>query len=228
MDVAAGRRLPKLEGERRVASEQIVQYECAVSSSFQSGAAHPQTSEDDALLDRITARDRDALAELYDRWSATVFAVALRVLGSRSDAEDIVQDTFVDVWRRAKQFEPTRGSARSWLLTIARNRSIDRLRAGRVATKAIDDGRVESNRERPRGADEQVEQQRHCHKVQAALTSLSPEQRTVLELGYFEGLTQVEIAARLGEPLGTVKSRVRAALEKLGKALSSGDMGDRK
>jgi RNA polymerase sigma-70 factor (ECF subfamily) len=169
---------------------------------------------DAALLGRVANGDRAALAELYEALGGQALAVALRVLGSRSDAEEVLQDSFVEVWTRAKSYDAERGSARAWVLAIARNRAIDRLRRrgsqARTASGAANEPGVA-------GATplELAEQRQSRERIQAALRELTPEQRQVLELGYFEGLSQSEIATRLNEPLGTIKTRVRTALQKL-------------
>ena len=169
---------------------------------------------DGALLKAVARGDRAALASLYQALAGTALAVALRVLASRADAEEILQDTFVEVWTRAATFDPQRGGARTWVLSIARNRAIDRLRRRGAVSRMVTGAAAEPT---PTGATplELVEQRQSRDEIKAALLELNPEQRQVLELGYFEGLSQSEIAARLQEPLGTVKTRVRAALQKL-------------
>ena len=175
----------------------------------------PRPVDGDAeLLARVARGDRAALAALYQALAGQALAVALRVLGSRADAEEVLQDAFVEVWTRARSFDAERGGARAWVLAIARNRAIDRLRrrgaVARLVTGAANEPTASGTTPL-----EMVEQRQARDKIQAALRELSPEQRQVLELGYFEGLSQSEIAARLDEPLGTVKTRVRAALQKL-------------
>ena len=170
-----------------------------------------------SLIGCIARADRGALRSLYDRLSGHAFAVALRVLGSRSEAEDAMQDGFLDVWTRSARFDPARGSGRTWVLSIIRNRAIDRLRTrgaiARMTDRVEADGTVGGNRG-PTPL-EQVESRVARERVQQALAGLTEEQRRVLEMAYFGGLSHSEIAAQLGEPLGTIKSRVRAAMEKL-------------
>lgn len=180
--------------------------------------------EEAALLGAVARGERDPLRTLYDRLSGHALAVALRVLGSRPEAEEVVQDAFVEVWTRARSFDGARGSARTWVLSIARNRAIDRLRTRGANARMVDGVRNEGGGPE-RGATplESAERRETRERIQEALAALPAEQRKALELGYFEGLSQSEIAERLGEPLGTVKSRVRAALEKLGSALTGGD-----
>jgi RNA polymerase sigma-70 factor (ECF subfamily) len=175
----------------------------------------PRPVDADAeLLGRIARGDRAALATLYEALGGQALAVALRVLGSRSDAEEVLQDAFVEVWTRAKSYDAERGGARAWVLAIARNRAIDRLRSRGAVARMVSGA---ANEPTVSGATplEAVEQRQARERIQAALGELTPEQRQVLELGYFEGLSQSEIAARLNEPLGTIKTRVRAALQKL-------------
>jgi RNA polymerase sigma-70 factor (ECF subfamily) len=184
----------------------------------------PKTrGDDEALLGRVARQDRAALRTLYDRWASQSLAVALRVLGSRADAEEVIQETFVEVWRRAAQFDVERGSGRSWVMAIARNRSIDRLRHRAATARLSDHARDEDALPRPPTPLEDVEQREARDRVRAALMSLQPEQRRALELAYYEGLSQSEISEKLGEPLGTVKSRVRLAMEKLATLLPAGE-----
>jgi RNA polymerase sigma-70 factor, ECF subfamily len=176
---------------------------------------------DDSLLERVARGDRRALKRLYDRFAGQVLAVGLRVLGSRADAEEVTQEVFVEVWSRADRFDPERGSARAWLMGIARNRAIDRLRRRQADSRMAEAVRGE---ERPSGPGplEDAEARELRERVRAALMSLGPEQRTTLELAYYEGLSQSEIAERLGAPLGTVKSRVRLAMDRLAQLLPPG------
>jgi RNA polymerase sigma-70 factor (ECF subfamily) len=178
-------------------------------------------ADDDSLLGAVARRDRHALRRLYDRFGGQVLAVGLRVLSSRADAEEVTQEVFVEVWSRADRFDPERGSARAWLMGIARNRAIDRLRRRQADSRMAEAVRDE---ERPRGPTpvEDAEARELRDRVRAALMSLGPEQRTALELAYYEGLSQSEIAERLDAPLGTVKSRVRLAMERLAQLLPGG------
>jgi RNA polymerase sigma-70 factor (ECF subfamily) len=170
-----------------------------------------------ALLERIARRDGRALRALYEVHSSRALAVALRVLRDRADAEDVVQETFVEVWKRAAEYDPARGSAVAWLVTIARTRAIDRLRA-RASLARAEGAAANAQLELPAAAPEAlevVEQRRARERIAAALESLPAEQRRAIELAYYEGLTHREIAARTGDPLGTVKTRVRLGMEKL-------------
>jgi RNA polymerase sigma-70 factor (ECF subfamily) len=140
-------------------------------------------------------------------------------LGTRPDAEEVLQDTFLEVWKRAGEYDERRGSLEAWVVTIARSRSIDRLRARGTAAKLA---AVAPSLSAPDPAPPQIEaaeRRQERERVQAALSSIPAEQRSVLELAYFEGLSQAEIAQRMGDPLGTVKTRIRLGMEKLAEML---------
>jgi RNA polymerase sigma-70 factor (ECF subfamily) len=150
--------------------------------------------------------DQGALGELYDRFAALANGIALRVLRDTAEAEDVVQEVFVQAWRQAARYDPGRGSPEAWLCTIARTRALDRLRRRAARREESDDGVVPGS---SRPATEAGV------AVRTALSGLPPEQRHALELAYWEGLTQTEIARKLGEPLGTVKTRIRSAMIRL-------------
>ena len=169
------------------------------------------------LMQRIAAGDQAALATLYDRYSSILYSVAKRVLTDAGAAEEILQDVFLQVWRNASRFDPQRGSLSGWLLVTARNRAIDQLRR-RVSQ---DPGTAPERLEMPgTSLEASASQNEMIARVKAALGGLAPGQREALELAYFEGLTHSEIAERSGEPLGTVKTRLRSALQALKKALN--------
>jgi RNA polymerase sigma-70 factor (ECF subfamily) len=179
---------------------------------------------DARLVRRMKAADENALGEFYDRWFPVVNCLATRMLKSAADAEDVVEETFWQAWRQADRFHPERGTVQTWLLTIARSRVLDRMRATkRLREDAIDaNPKVEtadfvSSPTDPSLAVEHAERKR---LVLAALADLPREQREVLELGYFGGLSQSEIAQRTHLPLGTIKTRVRLAMLKLRERLS--------
>jgi RNA polymerase sigma-70 factor (ECF subfamily) len=175
--------------------------------------------DDRALLERIEDGDSNALRVLYDRHGGHVLAIARRVLGGRSEAEEIVQETFVQVWRRASDYNPTRGGVAAWVMTIARSRAIDRLRALGAADRAAIRAAADDAPQAPLPA-ELAERRQLREQVGAALRKLPEEQRAAIELAYFEGLSQSEIATRIGDPLGTVKTRVRLGMRKLAALLS--------
>jgi RNA polymerase sigma-70 factor, ECF subfamily len=168
-----------------------------------------------ALLQQMASGDGDAFRRFYDRYASLVFTFALRLLGARSDAEDLLQEVFLQVWRQAQSYSPERGSPEAWLITMTRSRAIDKLRSLRrrdISPLSPDQPpRLEGGT--PVVPPTQASEAKLT--VQGVLTKLPEAQRTVLELAYFDGLTQSEIAARLGEPLGTVKTRIRVGLERL-------------
>lgn len=157
----------------------------------------------------------DAAAELYDRYAAQIYAVALRIVRDEGDAEDVVQDVFSQAWRSAGQHDRTRGSVAAWLLTITRTRAIDRIRAKRSRPDTNSGVLPDSIQASEPPVFDRLVAAQEASRVRDAMGSLSDSQRTALELAYFEGLTQVEIAARLSEPLGTIKTRMRTALSAL-------------
>ncbi|MFP2956621.1 sigma-70 family RNA polymerase sigma factor [Myxococcus sp. 1LA] len=186
--------------------------------------AVPRASDpasDRALLRQVALGGVQAMRDVYARCGGRSFAIALRLLQTRADAEEVLQEAFLEVWRRAREFDPDRGGLDAWVTTIVRTRAIDRLRAqgtvARVVEGASHQGPPVSAM--PPAPDEAASQEEARGQVQAALARLPPEQREVVELAYFEGLSQREISERTGDPLGTVKTRARLALEKLGALL---------
>ncbi len=176
--------------------------------------AAPHTSTDTELLHAIARGDESALASLYDRYNSILFGLLLRILHSRAEAEDVLQQVFVQVWRRADSYDESRGRGFTWLVTLARSRAIDRLRALDSRSRAATAAAAEAPE--PTGdasLDAFRSEQREI--VRAALSQLTEDQRRTLLLAYEEGLTQSEIAARLNQPLGTVKTRTRAGLMRL-------------
>lgn len=170
---------------------------------------------DAEIIARIYSGDEDAMALLYDRYSNVVYAVALRVLSDGSAAEDILQDVFMQLWRNPQAFNASRGSLATWLAVIARNRAIDQLRKRRPEVEAAETvisvaPELESTAERKLAIE----------KVRAVLAGMSAEQRAALEMAFFEGLTHVEIAGKTGQPLGTVKTRIRSGLLAVRKAFA--------
>ena len=175
---------------------------------------------DGDLLDRVRRREEAALAALYDRYGGLVFTVALRVLGDRDLAEEVMQDTFLRCWHGIETYRPERGHAAGWLMGIARNRAVDVLRSRQHQARLRERTSLPEPDApgEPQTADE-TDLIATGQVVAAALRDLPPAQRHVVELAYYGGLTQVEIARTLGEPLGTVKTRTRTALERLRHAL---------
>jgi len=175
---------------------------------------------DVALLQAIARGDEAALARLYDQYRVILFGLLVRILNSREEAEDVLQEVFLQVWRRAGDYDEQRGKPFTWLVTLTRSRAIDRLRAlgsrQRLATSAA--------QEQPEEASDALKETYRSEQkeiVRRALADLPEEQRRTLLLAYFEGLTQSEIAAKINAPLGTVKTRMRSALTKLRETLGT-------
>ena len=170
---------------------------------------------DKELAERLRKRDAQALAELYDRYGRVVYSLIVRVVRDGALAEDLVQETFLRVWNRAQGFDAERGALGSWLMAVARNRAIDYLRsAGGRERNALELEEVD-HPSLYRDMESDILASDKARVVRSALDKLSPRQREVIELAYFEGLTQTEMAERMGQPLGTVKTWVRAALKSL-------------
>ena len=172
---------------------------------------------DIALIERIVAREADAVGELYDRHNRLLFGLILRILRHRSEAEEVLQEVFVLVWTRAETYNVALGSPAAWLVRIARNRAIDRLRANAVRLRAVESAPAAANVDNPEAQATASEQQR---VVARALESLPADQRTLIEEAYFLGMTQSELADKFKLPLGTVKTRIRAGMQALRQQLS--------
>jgi RNA polymerase sigma-70 factor (ECF subfamily) len=171
---------------------------------------------DALLLTRVKGGDQQAMTELFDQYSGMVYSVALRVLKDPGQAEDVMQEIFFQVWRNPNAFVSGRGSLGAWLAVMARNRAIDSLRRRRP-TDSVDDVVLASSSD----LGSEVERNRMMEKVRGLLKDLPTEQQKSVEMAFFEGLTHSEIAERTGDPLGTVKTRIRSALMTLRKAISA-------
>jgi RNA polymerase sigma-70 factor (ECF subfamily) len=181
-----------------------------------SGAELKGEASDTSLVWAIRSGDESAMAALYDRYSSLVYAVALRVLGDTGAAEDVLQEVFMQLWRNPAAFDSSRGNLGAWLGVITRNRAIDGLRKRRPETD-IADVVVSVEPDMAGGA----ERARAMQKVRSALGGMPGAQRSALEMAYFEGLTHTEIAAKTGEPLGTIKTRIRTGLQTLRKVFEA-------
>lgn len=173
-----------------------------------------QEKSDAELLRAVAHGDEHAFASLYDRYSAILLGLLLRILHRRSEAEDVLQEVFLQVWQKAADFDEQRGRAFTWLVTLARSRAIDRLRSVESRDRTVVRAAQETT-ETIVEADQEAIKSQEGHVIRAALAEIPAEQQRTLMLAYFEGLTQSEIAARLGEPLGTIKTRTRSGLIKL-------------
>ena len=181
---------------------------------------------DPSVISRLVSGDESALGELYDRFGSLAYSLACAMVSDASDAEEVVADAFAQIWRSASTFDPARGNVMAWITTIVRSRALDLLRAQRRRARALeqavatgDGGSSPGLSAGPEPADRGVEQSEASIIVRRSLADLPARQRQVLELAYFGGLSQSEIAERLSEPLGTVKTRMRAGMEKLRQSL---------
>lgn len=175
-----------------------------------------ETTTDWSLLARVAQKDQEALSALYDRYSGLVFSEAKRILRDTGAAEEILQDLFYQVWRTSERFDPAKGSLAGWLLVAARNRAISKLRRKNTATEELHENSVSLAAD----LESRALQNLLIDKVRKVMKSLPENQRQVLESAYFEGMSHSEIAEKTGQPLGTVKTRIRSAMEALKKVLS--------
>lgn len=182
--------------------------------------------EDKELICAIVERNQEAVAELYDRFSSMLMALAYRILGSSQDAEEILQETFLQVWNQAGRYDPKRSSVSTWLVLIARSRAIDRLRSRQVQTRTVTAAQQEKpdSHASPTGVGDVLLHERR-QRLGEEMSKLPDEQRQVLELAFYGGSTQSEIAEQTGIPLGTVKTRTLLAMKKLRAALRD-EIGD--
>jgi RNA polymerase sigma-70 factor (ECF subfamily) len=184
--------------------------------------ANPLEATDDlALVRRVVAREEAALAELYDRYASLLLAVARRILFAGPDAEEVVQESFLQVWLQADRYDPARSSVSTWLVLIGRSRALDRLRSRQARDRAVAAAEAEPQApaDASSGGERHVLHAERRRRVREALDDLPEEQREVLELAFFGGLSQTEISTRTGAPLGTVKTRALLGMKKLRQAL---------
>jgi len=184
-----------------------------------------RAQRDRELMARVKAGDETALSDLYDRFSGTLNALALRVLRDTADAEEVVQEVFLHAWNRASTYDPKRSSVSTWLVLVTRSRSIDRLRTRQVVDRTHDQVRHQKKLHESPRASADVQKMDRRRRIDAALAGLPDEQRRVLELAYFGGMTQREIAEQTAIPLGTVKTRTLLAMKKLRAELQA-ELGD--
>jgi RNA polymerase sigma-70 factor (ECF subfamily) len=176
----------------------------------------PSAQDDAALLSLVQKGNEGAMASLFDRYSKVVYSIALRVLRDPASAEDVLQEVFMQIWRNPNGFIATRGSLGGWLAVVARNRSIDALRRKRPSEQ-VDDMALASNY----NLANEAERNSLMEKARGVIRLLPMEQRKTLEMAFFDGLTHSEIAEMTGDPLGTVKTRIRSALTSLRKAFTA-------
>jgi len=185
----------------------------------------PRDLADDRLIGALARQDVGALESLYDRYGKVAYSLAYRIVGERGVAEDVVQDAFLSVWRQAKSYRPDRGSAKTWLMAIVRNRSIDKLRSHASGSNAVSIDEVPEDFNAEPGPWQQVWNDLRGASVRDALERLPVDQKKSIELAYFSGYSQSEIAELMGVPLGTVKGRMRIGLQKLKSMLETPELG---
>ena len=187
-------------------------------------ASKAERLADEELMPRIGEKDPDAFEVFYDRHGGVAYSLAYRIVGERGAAEDVVQEAFISIWRSGARYDRARGSVRSWMLGIVRNRAIDFLRskAGRAPKLDFDDDAVLEHRPAAELTDAEALRRETAHELRGALGELPGEQSKVIELAYFGGFSHSEIATMLEVPLGTVKGRMRLGLEKIRGELAEG------
>ncbi len=174
---------------------------------------------DAELVRRMAAGDGEALGALFDRHGGRVLGLLLRMLGGSGEAEEVLQEVFLQAWTRAASFRADKGSPRGWLMVIARSRALDRLRASRAARRRDEEALAETPLVEAPAAETDLERQELGARMRHLLAELPPEQRQAIVLAFFSGLTHSQVAARLGLPLGTVKSRILMGMRKLKQGL---------
>jgi RNA polymerase sigma-70 factor, ECF subfamily len=184
--------------------------------SHQVGADGSDVDSDKSLMERVRDREQPAMTVVFDRYAGLVYSVALRVLNDSGQAEDVMQEIFLQLWRNPVSFSSTKGSLAPWLAVVARNRAIDQLRQ-RKPTEVVDEVVLAS----PANLESEAERNTMMHRVRGILREMPEEHQRSLEMAFFEGLTHSEIAAKTGQPLGTIKTRIRSALISLRKRLEA-------
>lgn len=186
-------------------------------------STHATSTIDADLLARVVKGDQQAFSQLYDRSSTLLFTLAVRILGNREEAAELLQDVYLEVWRKVSRYDVGRGTPVAWLITLTKSRAIDRLRArasrGYRATGArVEDTAVQVADPGPSPLETQTEEELRS-AVGAAVAGLPQSQQQAIELAYYEGLSHTEIATRLNQPLGTVKTRIKLGMSKLRESL---------
>jgi RNA polymerase sigma-70 factor (ECF subfamily) len=179
---------------------------------------------DEELMPLIGEKDPEAFEVFYDRHGGVAYSLAYRIIGEKAAAEDVTQEAFISIWRSGARFDRARGSVRSWMLSIVRNRAIDALRsrAGKAPKLTFDDDAILEQRPAEERTEEEAMRRETATEIRGALGELPGEQSKVIELAYFGGFSQSEISRMLGVPLGTVKGRMRLGLEKIRGELAEG------
>jgi RNA polymerase sigma-70 factor (ECF subfamily) len=190
-------------------------------AGFEQDDLKDEIPDDFELMSGIAQGDRQAFAQLYDRYSSVLYSTAVRVLNDAREAEDVLQEVFLQIWDRAGQYDSSLGKPFSWAVTLTRNKAIDRLRAARRRFKLVDDAasQVGESQVSQRAPVDDVSSGEQSKIVRSAVVGLPADQRKAIELAFFGGLTQHEISESLGEPLGTIKARIRRGLLKLREGL---------
>lgn len=175
----------------------------------------------ESLIARIAARDAGAFAAFYDRTAAFVFGLLVHILNDRPAAEEVAQEVYLQLWRSPETFDARRSSGLTWITMVARSRALDRLRSDASDKGAMQELPVRHHHEDPRSPEEDAILSEHRSRVRAALGSLPPEQRSIIELAFFQGLSHGEISQRTGTPMGTVETRIRDAIHELERTLGA-------
>ena len=174
------------------------------------------------LIERLARGDGEALGDIYDRHARRVYSLVLRIVRDQGDAEELVQEVFAQAWQQSARYAPSRGSVAAWLLTMARSRAIDRLRARRSRPDLDQPDAIPDPPDHAPGAEDVLDEATRAAGVRSAMNALTMMERLAIELAFFEGYTHTEIAERLEQPLGTVKTRIRQGLLKLRDQLTGG------
>jgi|SRR5579862_2906772 len=204
-------------GDGRCSSVFNAKLDCALTFSKKDVNDQEAQDRDIELLRQIAAGDRAAFADFYDRHSTLMFSVACRILNDPGEAQDVLQEVFVQIWEKAGRFDSRLGKASSWAVALVRNKSIDRTRASQRRTRLAESAQADQavTTQLSPSVNETIHGSENAKLIQSAIDELPSEQRHAIELAYFSGLTHDEISTKLNEPLGTIKARIRRGLLKL-------------